>query len=360
MPPISPVQHGALDYSELERLGLDPDRVLDFSVNSNPFGASPHVRQALAAVPLERYPDKESLALRRALGERLGVSPAAILVGNGAAELIWLAAFALLRPGDDVLLLGPTFGEYARSVQLMGAKPHAWNAPAENGFKPDAGAISHILEHRRFRAIFVCNPNNPTGQTLPAEVVAGWAAAHPATLFFVDEAYIAFIPGMASVLGGQQENILILRSMTKDYALAGLRLGFAVGAERLMDTIAGVRPPWNVNALAQAAGLAALHDEPYYRRTLAQTRVEKAFLTDGLAALGYAPCASLAHFFLLPVGDGRAFRERLLPHGLVVRDCASFGLPEYVRIAPRTRPENIRLLETLSSIAKRATAPAAP
>lgn len=355
MPPAhssmpAPVHHGALDIRELESLGLNPETVLDFSVNSNPFGPSPRVRQALASVPLDRYPDRESLALRRALGGQMGISPDSILVGNGVAELLWLAAFALLHAGDRVLILNPTFGEYERSAQLMGANTRAWTALPETGFLLDPAAISRELDRTCSRAVFICNPNNPTGQVLPAEVISAWAQAHPSTLFIVDEAYIAFVPHMVSILDHLRENILILRSMTKDDALAGLRLGFAVGNEDLVQTITRVRPPWNVNALAQAAGLAALQDEPYYQQTLVRVQSEKKFLVDGLVSLGYTPCASRTHFFLLPVANGQEFRARLLPYGILVRDCASFGLPEYVRIAPRTRDENIRLLTVLSTI----------
>lgn len=331
-------------------MGLDPEKVLDFSVNSNPFGPSPGVRRALASVPLDRYPDKESLALRRALAGQMGVSPETILVGNGVAELIWLTAFAFLHAGDHVLILNPTFGEYDRSAQLMGANPQAWTALPETGFTPDTVGLSRELDRTGYRAVFICNPNNPTGQILSVEVISAWAQAHPATLFLVDEAYVAFVPRMESMLNHLCENILILRSMTKDYALAGLRLGYAVGDESLIQTIARVRPPWNVNALAQAAGLAALQDNAYYQQTLAQVQSEKKFLVEGLTQLGYAPCSSQTHFFLLPVANGREFRARLIPHGILVRDCASFGLPEYVRIAPRTREENARLLAVLSTI----------
>jgi len=123
-----PAHHGAVDFAELEKLGLDPGKVVDFSVNSNPYGPSPLVRQALAEVPLERYPDRESLALRRALAEFLDIAPAQILVGNGTAELLWLVSFAFLRRGDRVLVIGPTFGEYSRTAALMGAVAENWLA----------------------------------------------------------------------------------------------------------------------------------------------------------------------------------------------------------------------------------------
>lgn len=344
---IPPAAHGALDFAELERAGLAPDSVLDFSVNSNPFGPSPAVRAALEKTPLDRYPDRECLALRRALAERLNVSPEQIVVGNGTAELIWLAAFAFLEAGQSALILGPTFGEYERAIRLMSANPQQWNALPETGFAVDVAEISRRLDSAYYRVVFLCNPNNPTGQVFSPAAILAWAEAHPRTLFVVDEAYLAFVLKLESVIPSQRPNLLILRSMTKDYALAGLRLGYAVGDERLIHALAAVRPAWNVNALAQAAGLAALNDEAYYQTTLAQLRQEKDFLVDGLTDLGYTPVPSQTHFFLLPVDNAAQFRQNLLRHGLLVRDCTSFGLPEYVRIAPRTYPENQRLLDVL-------------
>lgn len=340
------VAHGAPDFAELETLGLSPDDLLDFSANINPFGPSPLVRQALATLPLERYPDRESLALRRVLGQLHRVNPTQIVTGNGSAELIHLAALAFLRPGDSALVLGPTFGEYARAARLAGAAVGQWNASPADGFAFHPSAIAAQLAERH-RVVFVCNPNNPTGQFLPKETIATWAAAYPETIFIVDEAYIAFTPGLHSVFEANAENILVLRSMTKDYALAGLRLGYAIGSAKLIATLTAVRPPWNVNALAQAAGLAALRDGAHLVATLAQLRREKELLVAGLERLGYTPVPSWTHFFLLPVDQGTAFRATLLRHGLLVRDCASFGLPEYIRIAPRRPAENLCLLEVL-------------
>lgn len=343
----APAAHGALDFAELERTDLNPDDVLDFSVNSNPFGPSPMVRAAIDRTPLDRYPDRECLALRRALAQQLGVATSQIVVGNGTAELIWLAAFAFLKPGENVLIVGPTFGEYERSVRLMSATPIYWNALPAAGFACDIAAISQLLNTADYRAVFLCNPNNPTGQVVSPDVILAWADAHPRTLFIVDEAYLAFVPGLESVIPWLRPNLLALRSMTKDYALAGLRLGYAVGETRLIEALVNVRPAWNVNGLAQAAGLAALADEVHYQSSLEKLRDEKTFLLAGLAEAGYSPAPSRTHFFLLPVENAVHFRQNLLRHGILVRDCTSFGLPGYVRISPRTRTENQKLLAHL-------------
>ena len=347
---IKPATHGALDFVELERLRLDPNEVLDFSVNNNPFGTSPLILEVLRSVPVERYPDRESIALRRALCERLDVSPEQILVGNGTAELIQLAAFAFLQRGDHALIVEPTFGEYERSVRLMGANVHRWRAVSKNGFVPRVEKIYKRLQQRQMQVVFLCNPNNPTGQVIPKEVLGEWADRFPETLFIVDEAYIAFVGEMKSLISLKRKNILILRSMTKDYAIAGLRLGYAVGDEAAMNAMKNFRPAWNVNALAQAAGLAALQSENYLSEALAKLRNEKDALILGLKKLGYEPVPSKTNYFLLPVGSGAQFREKLLRQGILVRDCASFGLPSYVRIATRTQEENTRLLKALQHL----------
>ena len=346
-----PAYHGAFDYAELARLELQPDAVLDFSVNSNPYGPSAKVRQAVRSTPLDRYPDREALALRQALAAQLALPPAQILVGNGGAELLWLVSFAFLERGDRALVIGPTFGEYSRLAALMGAEVKSWLAQPADDFAVQADVIAHELAQLQPKVVFLCNPNNPTGFYLPPQVIGGWVQAHPGILFVVDEAYLAFAPGARSTLTLGLPNIVVLRSMTKDYALAGLRLGYLVGhSQAVVTAIAQARPAWNVNSLAQAAGLAALADQIYLQRCLVDLAQASRGLVNDLQALGLAPVPSTTHFFLLPVGDGAAFRHRLLRQGLLVRDCASFGLPAYVRIASRRPEENRRLLAAIAEM----------
>ena len=359
--PRSPVRetplahHGAYDYEELGALAIDPETLLDFSVNSNPYGPSPQVYPALAQVPLDRYPDRQCLALRRALAEHHGVSLEQIVVGNGTAELLWSIATAFVRPPGPrgsaryrVLILGPTFGEYHRSVRLMGADTHEYRAAAEDDFVPDASAISRRLIEARPQIVCLCHPNNPTGALYNLDALSVWVRDNPDTLFVVDEAYIAFTQGAPSALALDAGNVLVLRSMTKDYALAGLRLGYAVGPARLVDALARVRPAWNVNALAQAAGTAALRDQPHLTHTLAALARSAARLSAGLRDLGLHTVPSATHYRLVAVGHGAAFRTALMGHGILVRDCASFGLANHVRIATRRPEENERLLQAIA------------
>jgi histidinol-phosphate/aromatic aminotransferase/cobyric acid decarboxylase-like protein len=170
---------------------------------------------------------------------------------------------------------------------------------------------------------------------------------NPDTLFVVDEAYAQFLMEPQTLINTPLPNVIVVRSMTKDYALAGLRLGYAVGHPDVIEAVRRVRPAWNVNALAQAAGAAALDQSDWLRTTVAQLHRDKTDLVNGLRALGLKPLPSNVHFFLVNVSDGAAFRSKLLHHRIMVRDCASFGLPGYVRIATRTPQDNALLIDAI-------------
>lgn len=347
---LSPPVHGALDYAELRTLGLSPESIIDFSANINPYGPSPQVREAIAGVPLERYPDREAWVLREALADHHHVPVEQIIVGNGTAELIWLVGAAFVRPGDVALILGPTFGEYARAVRLMGGRVLEWRARPDDNFAFHPSEIEALLQGTHPRLCFVCRPNNPTGQICPLGALATWSERYPDTLFVVDEAYIHFTPGLDSALSPERGNILVLRSMTKDYALAGLRLGYAIGHTRVITSLRLVQPPWSVNALAQAAGVAVLHDQEHLHDTISRTLAEKERFVSELQDRNLTVVPSHTHFFLVRVGDATVFRSAFLSHGILVRDGTSFGLREYVRLSTRRPEENAVLVARLSSV----------
>ncbi|MCD4673994.1 MAG: histidinol-phosphate aminotransferase family protein [Anaerolineaceae bacterium] len=346
----SAAHHGALDYTELEILGISPEELLDFSVNSNPYGPSPVVREAINGVPLDRYPDRDSVVLCRMLSRRFNIDPNRILVGNGTSELIQLVSFAYLGKGDKVLVLAHTFGEYQRSAVLMGARIREFCTRAGDGFQVDVSALREELEEQLPKIFFLCNPNNPTGALLPATMIVDLARDFPSTLFVVDEAYMAFAATDESVVSGGAENLLVLRSVTKDYALAGLRLGYAVGSTAVIEAVRRVRPAWNVNALAQAAGLAAIQDEAYLQHSMKKLDAVKKEFWQQLVELDADLVPSSVHYFLMKVGNGAACRSELLKARIQVRDCFSFDLPAYIRIATKRPEENIRLVAALRAI----------
>ncbi|MEM9954832.1 MAG: histidinol-phosphate transaminase [Chloroflexota bacterium] len=367
-----PAYHGAFDYDELARLGYSPDEVTDFSVNSNPYGAPKSVREAIASVPLDRYPDRECIALREKLAEHHHTNIENIVVGNGTAELLMLIAQAFIREGDKVLVVEPAFSEYQRVSELMGADIEVFLTDIAVGASLDWSEIEKLeiaVEVIQPRIVFFSNPNNPSGQGYFNRFLLKIIQKNPQTLFVSDEAYINFIlshsmmselyPFISSpnrderlrVVGIQTvKNVLSLRSLTKDYAIAGLRLGYVIGYPDIVEPIRRVRPAWNVNGLAQASGIAVLDEFIWMRKTIAQLHQDKDDLVGSLQDLGLSSLDSLVHYFLVNVGDATAFRSKLLQHKIMVRDCTSFGLPQYIRIATRTPEDNAKLLQAIEVI----------
>lgn len=344
--------HGGINYAELKAMGIAPEAVLDFSVCTNPFMPPPRIKKMLLGdVAIGQYPDSEATELRQQLSEKLGIPPGNILAGSGTTELIRLIALAYFKQGDGILILEPTYSEYEVASQIVGAKLIRQWIRAEDNFTPRIDETIDLIRQHHPRAIFICNPNNPTGKYLSREEVESVLAAIGDGLLILDEAYLAFIDQSWASLGLiSQGNAVILRSMTKDYALTGLRLGYAIAHQEIIDDLRLVLPPWNVNVIAQKAAAMVLEDDNYLEQSKQKIREAKQFLINGLSRLGFQLLPSDANFFLAKVGNARAFRTTLLRQGIQVRDCTSFGLPEYIRIAPRAMPECRRLIDTLKAI----------
>jgi len=348
---LGPCAHGGLDYGELEKLGIAPGGILDFSVNSNPFGPPPSVKEALADVTIERYPDSEAIELKRALSLKLGVAPQNLLVGGGSTELLRLVALGYFGCDDLVLIPQPTFGEYEVASRLVGAQVMMQQAEEENKFRLRASETVDLIKRHQPKGIFWANPNNPTGQYFGKREIELILEVAKDSLVILDEAYIAFVaeawPSLDLIGWG---NLVVLRSMTKDYALAGLRLGYAVAAESIIFNLRRVQSPWNVNWAAQRAGLAALAEDGYLEECKVKIEEAKEFLVEELTRLGLSPLPSRANFFLVKVGKAREFRRTLLQRRILVRDCTSFGLPDYIRLAPRTLPECRKLIAAIEDV----------
>ena len=371
---MSICQHGGIDYAEVEMLGIPPQDILDFSANLNPFGPPPGVVEALCGVSCEElklrvkqgvseaishYPDSEAYHLRRSLAEKLGIKAENILVGSGSTELIRLAALAYFDKGDRVLIIEPTYGEYQIACQITGASLVKQRLSAGSAFLLNINETLQLIKRHRPKGIFVCNPNNPTGRYIPRADFEKILDACRDSLLVLDEAYISFVDNAWSSLdlalhslaaSKERSNLLVLRSMTKDYAMAGLRLGYGVAKEEIIATLRRICPPWNVNTLAQKAGVIAINEEEYLKRCRTELKEAKNYLVAELSRLGLSPLPSEANFFLVEVGDAPKFRRELLKRMILVRDCTSFGLPQYVRIAPRTLPECQKLIVAIKEM----------
>ena len=340
--------HGGLVRAELDRLGLAPDEVIDFSVSANPYSCPPGVREIFDSVAIDRYPDSESTELKWAIADKHGVAVENIIAGSGATEIIRLVALAYFGQGDTVLCPKPTFGEYEVACRISGAAITEQWGGEEDCFMPDIDEMLSRIEVDSPKGVFICNPANPSGKYLGRRQVERILNASPLSLVILDESYTAFTEGSwdsAELLS--RGNVAIIRSMTKDYALAGLRLGYALADEEVITNLRRVCPPWNVNAIAQRAGIVALEDGEYLRKCEKKIREAKHLLMEGLSRLGYTVLPSSTNFFLVRFGDAGMFRLHLIEKGIIVRDCASFGLPEYVRIAALKVPQCQRLLDVL-------------
>jgi len=350
---LKAVQHGAVVPRDLKAAGHDPAGVLDFSTNINPFGPSPAVKKALAELDPAPYPDRHADAISEAIAEQYSVTRQYVLVGSGASELIWLIALAYADRDRRVAVLSPTYGEYAHACRVMGAAVVEIWADEANGYAFDT-ALANSLANSRPDIVFVCNPNNPTGRLLDAESLLRLRAAAPDALWVIDEAYRSFVrtpPALENWLDeAAGTRVLLLRSLTKEHALAGLRLGYLLGSPETLTPLSVAQPPWSVSTAAQVAGLAALQDAEHLKHTIAATRSLGAKLCADLRALGLEVLPTDTHYALVNVGDSLAFARSLLERHILVRSGASFGLPAYIRIAPRPAVDNERLLEAIASL----------
>ncbi|MEW6682504.1 MAG: threonine-phosphate decarboxylase CobD [Nitrospirota bacterium] len=336
--------HGGNLEAIRARYGWEPATVCDFSASLNPLGPPPVVDAILQATsPLvAAYPDIDCRALRRGLARLHGLSDDSILIGNGSTEFIFLLP-RVFRP-RTVLVDPPTYRDYAEAAEAVGA------VVADGRATGSCGDLA-----------FVCNPNNPTGTALDADAVRALAAARPSTLFVVDEAYVDLsdAPEAFSLLSAPlPDNVIVLRSFTKTYAVPGLRLGYAVGAPALMARVERLKEPWAVNALALAAGQELLDCADHARAGAELIRRARARLIERLGALpGFHPAPSRANFILIRLPDGLhadALRDRLIEDRILIRSCADFdGLgPSYIRVAVRTEADNRRLVEAFAAAVK--------
>ncbi|MCL4300199.1 MAG: histidinol-phosphate aminotransferase family protein [Anaerolineae bacterium] len=355
---LSPVVHGACDYSELARLGLPPAEVIDFSANSNPYGPHPAVLAAVQAAldpaTLARYPDRDCLALRAAIAAADQTTIERILPGNGATELIHLLALVLVELGSRHLVVAPTFGQYAQAIRLLGGEVIE-TRPASQESRFDAEATAAAVRRWQPDAVWLCNPNNPTGQQWSAAELAYLRAADPTqrAWWVIDESYRYFVPAPTPLAGwAEGDNLIILRSLTKDQALAGLRLGYVLAAPTVIAALRAAQPTWSVNTLAQVAGVAALQAPvlAWRQQSLDCLRRHAVELWARLTELGYNVLPTDTTYTLVAVENAAAFRQQLLSQGVQVRDCASFGLPQYVRIAARRPEENERLVGAIINL----------
>ena len=342
---------GGKPIDEVAReLGLDPAGIVKLASNENPRGPSPKVLAAIAhaAIELTRYPDGNAYALKLDLAKRLRVTPNSIVLGNGSNDVLEIVTQAFLRPGDEAVYARHAFVVYPLATQARGA----------TGIEVPMRELTHDLEAMRAavtprtRIVFIANPNNPTGTWLPPRELESFVASVPReTVVVLDEAYNEYLEpaqdAHATAWVARYPNLVVTRSFSKAYGLAALRIGYGVMDAEVADLLNRVRQPFNVNALAQAAALAALADRDYVEESRALNRRGMRQLEEGLRRLGVAFVPSYGNFVLVRVGDAARVYQKLLEQGVIVRPVANYALPEWLRVTVGLPAENDRFLAAL-------------
>jgi histidinol-phosphate aminotransferase len=341
--------------SELEReLGIHD--AIKLASNENPFGVSP---KALAAMSLalasgNMYPDGASYDLRLAVARHFGFSLDQVAVGNGADDLILQLSMVYLDDGDEVIVSRSSFPIYDIYTNAMRAK--LIKTPLAPGYRIDLDAMARAITPRT-RIVYVCNPNNPTGTMVTAGELQRFMGRVPDTaLVVLDDAYaeMADSPDFPDSLGYVREgrrNVVVLRTYSKVYGLAGIRIGYGFGHPETIAPMFRVKQAFNVNSVAQAAGIAALDDEEFVRFTIAENRKGREALSSEFRRLGLEYAESHTNFILVRIGPkAQSVQQRLLREGVIVRPCAGYDLPEFLRISIGTREQNARLVAALETV----------
>jgi histidinol-phosphate/aromatic aminotransferase/cobyric acid decarboxylase-like protein len=344
---VLPRVHGGVSLDELSAVGVDLRETIDFSASINPYGPCPAVVHAVLACPIDRYPDPTAAALRRALAGAHGIAPHRIVVGNGAADLLWTLAHLVARPGAKVIVAEPTFAEFRSAAIAARAEVIESRGTAERGFALDIDAIEALAFSNGAAAIYLASPNTPVGTRVPVERVAAMAERLPQTTVILDQAFVSLSDHPADERVDVPDNVVRVRSLTKDHAIAGLRLGYVLASAELAGHLEARRAPWMTNAVAQAAGLAAVRANLFVEESRALLRVDRDELAAALIDLGRPPLRSTSFFLTFAVPDAATLRRRLLSKGILVRDCASFGMPGFVRVGARPKADRERLVLAL-------------
>jgi len=349
---IAPYQAGK-PISELAReYGLDEAAIVKLASNENPLGMPESARAAMLAGMRElgRYPDANGFELKEAIARRYGVPQDWITLGNGSNDILELAAHALVQPGQSIVYSEHSFAVYALATQEVGARAIVVPPLRDLGHDLDAMAAAVAPDTR---LMFVANPNNPTGTFVPAPMVERFLdRVRDDVVVVLDEAYNEYLPPELRFDSSEwlrsRPNLLISRTFSKAYGLAGLRVGFGLAQAELTDLLNRVRQPFNVNSAAQAAAVAALVDQDFLDRSYEVNRQGLARLQSAFDDMGLQYVPSYANFVLVRVGDGAAVYESLLRQGVIVRPVGNYGLPQWLRVSVGLPQENETFLAALA------------
>ena len=354
---IAPYQAGKPIAEVAREFGLDEAAIVKLASNENPFGVPESSRQAMAAAAAElgRYPDANGFELKAALSKRYQVPAEWITLGNGSNDILEIAAHAFVAAGQSVIYSQYSFAVYALATQGVGAR--AIVVPASDyGHDLDAMLAAIVADTR---LIFIANPNNPTGTFIPAARIQAFLDRVPANVIVVlDEAYNEYLAEQdqfeSAAWVKRYPNLLVSRTFSKAYGLAGLRVGFAIAQPAVTDLMNRIRQPFNVNSLAQAAAVAALNDTAFLEQGAANNRAGYRQFVDAFDALGLEYVPSFGNFVLVKVGAeaeaGARVNLELLKLGVIVRPVGNYGLPNWLRVSISLPAENAVFIAALNKV----------
>ena len=329
-------------------LGLDPDTIVKLASNENPLGPAPAAIEAMKneASGVHIYPDGGGYKLRDALAKHHGLSLENVILGNGSNEIIELLCHCFLNPKAELIAAEHAFVVYKLMATLFGAK---YVEVADPDFIHDLDGMADAITEDT-RLVFIANPNNPTGTMVDEVALDHFMDRLPEHVVAVlDEAYYEFLEGAPDTLKYVREgrNVCVLRTFSKAYGLAGLRIGYGLASPQVAAILQKARQPFNANSMAQAAALAAMNDTEHVAKTMQTNREGLAFYEQAFAARGLEYVPSAANFVLVKVGDGDDLFAKMLRKGVIVRAMSGYKLPEWVRISVGTMEENKRCIEVL-------------
>lgn len=349
--------HGADIYTASEKSGTDKDKIIDFSSNINPLGMPDSVKEAAinSISHSGRYPDINSRELTRGISKEEDVHENWIFASNGAAEAIFRIAY-YLRP-EKALVTAPAFSEYESALKSAGAQVTYYNLEEENDFKIRDDILNCI--NPEIEIVFICNPNNPTGQLInsgTAEKII-MHCKKAGAFVVVDECFLDFVENKEEYsvvkLMEKYDNLIVLKAFTKIYAIPGIRLGYCMSSnKKLIEGLKASGPPWNVSAVAQSAGVAALEEREYVVRTVVYIKEQRKYLVEELNKLNVKTYDSYANYILFKIHDNIDLKEEMLKKGILIRSCSNYKNlgSDYYRIAVKTAEENKLFIEALKEI----------
>ena len=344
--------HGGLDLAETSALGIDPATVLDVSASVNPCGPSPAVARAIRTAPVHVYPDPACAAARAALARACGTTPERVVLGNGATELLWTVARVLLAPGDAMVLCEPAFSELGAAAAHAGARVIACRGGEEQGFRSDPADAVRMARRHGARVVALCMPSSPVGEVPAVESLLALVSRNADLVFVLDQSFLALSTHAELRTAAMPDNVICVRSLTKEHAIPGVRVGYLVAAAERARAIEIARPAWTASSAAQAAAIASVDADDFVAATRARLLCDAATLADALRVLGYEVLPSDTTYFVVRVGDAAKFRHALLcGHRVLVRDCTSFGMPAWVRVAARGGDDARRIVAGFAELA---------